>query len=157
MEKIQKEVLELSFSREDCEYTKFNIENHKMEFSADEDGILISIPFAESTPQCIKDRLNDIIFHEMNKYLESLECMSMPCCLRLNARMQIQYSNNESGTHYYLSMVITDIPEIEAGTWIDKDIDISSETVGFQSEFISYCQYQVNKTLFPFRLEKAKV
>ena len=68
-----------------------------------------------------------------------------------------QYSNNESDTHYYLSMVITDIPEIEAGTWIDKDIDISSETVGFQSEFISYCQYQVNKILFPFRLEKAKV
>ena len=143
----------MSFSREDCQYTKFNIENHKIEFSADEDGILISIPFAESTPQCIKD----IIFHEMNKYLESLECMSMPCCLRLNARMQIQYSNNESDTHYYLSMVITDIPEIEAGTWIDKDIDISSETVGFQSEFISYCQYQVNKILFPFRLEKAKV
>ena len=54
-------------------------------------------------------------------------------------------------------MVITDIPEIEAGTWIDKDIDISSETVGFQSEFISYCQYQVNKTLFPFRLEKARI
>ena len=72
----------MSFSREDCQYTKFNIENHKIEFSADEDGILISIPFAESTPQCIKDRLNDIIFHEMNKYLESLECMSMPCCFK---------------------------------------------------------------------------
>lgn len=147
----------MSFNREDCEYTKFNIENRKMEFSADEDDILISIPFAEDTPQCIKDRLNDIIFHEMNKYLAPSEYMSMPCCLRLNARMQIQYSNNESDTHYYLSMVITDIPEIEAGTWIDKDIDISSETVGFLSEFISYCQYQVNKTLFPFRLEKARI
>lgn len=142
----------MSFSREDCEYTKFNIENHKVEFSSDEDGILISIPFAEDTPQCIKDKLNDIIFKKMNKYLEPLECMSMPCCLRLNARMQIQYSNNKSDTHYYLSMVITDISEIEAGTWIDKSIEITSETPDFQNEFISYCQYQVNKILFPFRL-----
>lgn len=31
----------MSFNREDCEYTKFNIENRKMEFSADEDGILM--------------------------------------------------------------------------------------------------------------------
>lgn len=140
----------MTFSREDCEYTKFNIENHKMEFSADEDGILISTPFAEDTPQCIKNKLNDIIYQEMNKYLETVECMSMPCNLRLNARMQVQYSNNELDTRYYLSMVITDIPEIQAGTWIDKDIDIFSEAVGFQNEFISYCQYQVNKILFPF-------
>lgn len=142
----------MSFNREDCGYTKFNIENHKIEFVADEDGILISIPFADDTPQCIKDKLNDIIYQEMNKYLETLECMSMPCCLRLNARMQIQYSSNESESHYYLSMVITDIPEIEAGTWIDKDIDIFSETSDFQNEFIAYCQYKVNKILFPFRL-----
>ena len=93
----------MSFSREDCQYTKFNIENHKIEFSADEDGILISIPFAESTPQCIKDRLNDIIFHEMNKYLESLECMSMPCCLRLNARMRLRNkSKSNNCTKLYL-------------------------------------------------------
>lgn len=147
----------MSFSREDCEYTKFNIENHKMEFSSNEEGILISIPFASDTPQCIKDRLNDIIYQEMNKYLETEECMSMPCCLKLNARMQIQYSNKESAPHYYLSMVITDIPEIQAGTWIDKSIDIFSETSDFQNEFMAYCQYKVNKTLFPFRLEKARI
>lgn len=140
----------MSFSREDCQYTKFNIENHKMEFSADEDGILLSIPFAEDTPQCIKDRLNDSIYQEINKYLETIRYMSMPCNLRLNASMQVQYSNKEADTHYYLSMVITNIPEIEAEIWIDKSIDISSETVGFQNEFISYCQYQVNKMLFPF-------
>lgn len=146
----------MSFSREDCEYTKFNIENNKIEFSADEDGILISIPFADDTPQCIKNRLDDIIYQEMNKYLETVECMSMPCWLRLNARMQIQYSNKESDPHYYLSMVITDIPQIQAGTWIDKDIDIFFETSDFQNEFIAYCQYKVNKTLFPFRIEKSK-
>ena len=142
----------MSFSKEDCEYTKFNIESHKIEFSADENGILISIPFADDTPQCIKDRLNDIIYQEMNKYLETVECMSMPCCLRLNARMQIQYSNNEAEPHYYLSIVITDIPEIYAGTWIEKDVNIFSETSGFQNEFLTYCQYQLNSLLFPFRL-----
>ncbi len=142
----------MSFSREDCEYAKFNIENHKIEFAADEDGILISIPFADDTPRCIKDKLNDIIYREMNKYLETVECMSMPCNLRLNARMQIQCYNDESDPHYYLSMVITDIPEIEAGTWIDKDIDIYSEASSFQNEFIPYCQYKVNRFLFPFRL-----
>ncbi len=142
----------MSFSREDCEYTKFNIENHRIEFAADEDGILISIPFADDTPQCIKDRLNDVLYQEMNKYLETVECMSMPCNLRLNARMQIQCYNDDSDPYYYLSMVITNIPEIEAGTWIDKDIDIYAEAFGFQNEFIAYCQYKVNRFLFPFRL-----
>lgn len=149
-------VLELNFSREDCEYTKFNIENHKMEFSAGEDGILISIPFAEDTPQCIKDKLNDIIFQEMNKHLETIGCMPMPCNLMLNARMQIQHSDNGPDTHYYLSMVITDIPEIQAGTWIDKGIEIFCETAAFQNEFIAYCQHKVNKILFPFRLGRQK-
>lgn len=146
----------MSFSREDCQYTKFNIENHKMEFSADEDGILISIPFVEDTPQCIKDKLNGIIYQEMNQYQETVECMPMPCNLRLNARMQVQYSNDEIDPRYYLSMVITDIPEIEAGTWIDKDIDICFEGSDFQNEFIAYCQYQVNKILFPLRLGRQK-
>lgn len=149
----------MSFSREECEYTKFNIENHKIEFDVSgEDGILISVPFADDTPQCIKDKLNDIIYQEMNKYLETVveECMGMPCCLRLNARMQIQYSDNEFAPHYYLSMVITDIPEIAAGTWIDKDIEICSETFSFQNEFISYCQCQLNKILFPFQLDNQK-
>lgn len=35
-------IKELSFSKEDCEYTKFNIENHKIEFdSSGDNGILI--------------------------------------------------------------------------------------------------------------------
>lgn len=143
----------MSFTREDCEYTKFNIENHKIEFAADEDGILISIPFADDTPQCIKDKLNDIIYREMNKYLETVRCMSMPCNMRLNARMQIQCCNDESDPQYYLSMVITDIPEMEAGTWIDESININSETSRFQNEFIAYCQYKVNETLFPFSVK----
>lgn len=141
------------FNKEDCEYTKFNIENHKIGFAVSgDDGILISIPFVDNTPQCIKDKLNDIIYQEMNKYLETVECMSMPCCLRLNASMQIQcHNDDEHDPQYYISMVITDIPEIEAGTWIDKSINIHSETSKFRNEFVAYCQYQVNKLLFPIR------
>ncbi len=49
-------------------------------------------------------------------------------------------------------MVITDIPEIEAETWIDESININSETSSFRNDFISYSQYQINETLFPFQL-----
>lgn len=143
----------MGFSREGCGYTKFNIENSKIEFSISGDnGILISIPFMDDTPQCIKDKLNDIIYQEMNKYLETVGCMPMPCCLRLNARMQVQcYNDGELDPQYYISMVITDIPEIQAGTWIDKTVNIFSEISKFQNEFISYCQWQLDKVLFPFR------
>lgn len=142
----------MNFSREDCDYTKFNIENQKIRFeTSGEDGVLISIPFMDDTPQWIKDKLNDIIYQEMNKYLETVECMSMPCCLRLNASMQVQcYNDEELDPSYYIAMVITDIPEIQAGTWIEKTVNIFSETSKRRNEFISYCHYQLNKLLFPF-------
>lgn len=142
----------VSFSREDCDYTKFNIENQKIGFATSgEEGVLISIPFMDDTPQWIKDKLNDIIYQEMNKYLETVRCMSMPCCLRLNASMQVQCHNDEElDPYYYISMVITDIPEIQAGTWIEKTVNIFSETSKRRNEFISYCHYQLNKLLFPF-------
>ena len=84
------------FSKEDCEYTKFNIENHKITFdSCDGETVLISVPFTEDTPQCLKDKLNDIILAEMNKNLDKAECMLYPCDLLLNARMQVQCYNDE--------------------------------------------------------------
>ena len=147
-------VSKLSFSREDCEYTKFNIENNKIEFAiSGDDGILISIPFLDDTPQCIKDKLNDIIYQEMNVYLDMVECMSMPCGLKLNASMQVPcYNDEELDPQYYISIAITDLlPEISNGIWIDKSVNIFSETSDFRNGFISYCQYQLNKILFPFR------
>ena len=126
-----------------------------IEFVTAEHGVLISVPFADDTPQCIKDRLNDIIYEEMNKYQQTVECMPVPCCLRLNARMQIQYSYDDS-PQYYISVVITDIPEIDAGTWIDRDMNIVSETSEFQHEFISYCKYKVKQILFPFCTDSQK-
>lgn len=139
----------LSFSREECEYTKFNIENSKIEFDISGDnGILISIPFMDDTPQSIKNKLNDIIYQEMNKYLETVEeCMYMPCYLKLNARIQIQYSNDGSNPQYYISMVITDIPEMESGTWIDKDVLVTSSSE-LHNETVAYCRYKLDKILF---------
>lgn len=136
------------FSKEDCEYTKFNIENHKITFdSCDGETVLISVPFTEDTPQCLKAKLNDIIFTEMNKYLETVECMLNPCNLVLNARMQVQcYNDEEIDPHHYISITITDL--IGGGTWIDKTVNIFSESSKFINEFKSYCQYQVNKILF---------
>ena len=148
-------MLRMSFNRDDCEYTKFNIENSTIEFVADESGVLISVPFGDDTPQCIKDRLNDIIYEEMNKYQQRVECMPVPCCLRLNARMQIQYCYNVN-PQYYISVVITDIPEIDAGTWIDRDMNIVSETSEIQNEFISYCRHKVKQILFPFDIDNHK-
>ena len=148
-------MLRMSFNRDDCEYTKFNIENSTIEFVADESGVLISVPFGDDTPQCIKDRLNDIIYEEMNKYQQRVECMPVPCCLRLNARMQIQYCYNVN-PQYYISVVITDIPEIDAGIWIDRDMNIVSETSEIQNEFISYCRHKVKQILFPFDIDNHK-
>lgn len=141
----------MCFSKEDCVYTKFNIENHKIDFAdSGNGGILISIPFMDDTPYCIKDKINHIIYQEMNKYLKTVECMSIPCNLVLNARMQVQCCNDGGLVpQYYISIVITDIPEINYGTWIEKTVNINSESIEFRNEFISYCRYQLDKVLFP--------
>jgi len=155
MEKLMKRYCFMSFSREDCEYTKFNIENHKIGFAisgVDDDCILISIPFSDDTPQCIKDKLNDIIYQEINNYRKTVECMSFPCGLRLNASMRIQcHTGKEFDPQYYLSIIITDVLKMETETWIEKSVNINSETSEFRNEFIPYCQYQVNKLLFPIK------
>ena len=50
-------------------YTDFNIENHNIAFGGNsENDILISIPFAEDTPQCVKDRLNEVIGQGMDEW-----------------------------------------------------------------------------------------
>lgn len=136
------------FSKEECQYTNFRLENNKMEFDVSgENGILISIPFVNDTPQCIKDKLNSIIYQEINK---KPDIKYMPCGLLLCARMQVLcYNDKELDSRYLMSVVITDT--IDYSTNIDVNIDIFSETSDFRSEFISYCQYRVNKILFPIK------
>jgi len=143
----------MSFSREDCEYTKFNIENHKIEFDVSgENGILISIPFTDDTPQCIKDKLNDIIYQGMEEWSKTETDIDIPKSekLLLCVRMQVLCHNDEElSPQYYISVVITD--PIEYCVDIDKTVNIFSETSSFRNDFISYCQYQVNKILFPIK------
>lgn len=95
-------------------YTDFNIENHNIIFSGNsEDDILISTPFAGDTPQCVKDRLNDIIGQGMDEWErlgtwdEILEqaYMPEPKDLLLNARMQINYGHN-LGVRYYIALLL---------------------------------------------------
>ena len=142
----------MSFSREDCKYTKFNIENHKIEFDVSgEHGVLISIPFTDDTPQCIKDKLNDIIYQGMEEWSKTESDMDIPKSekLLLCVRMQVLCHNDEElSPQYYISVVITD--PIEYWVDIDKTVNIFSETSKFRNEFISYCQWQLNKGLFPF-------
>ena len=139
-------------------YTDFNIENHNITFSGNsENDILISIPFAGDTPQCVKDRLNEVIGQGMDE-LERLGTwdgileqayMPEPKDLLLNARMQINYDHN-LGVQYYIAITITDFelkPDM-TGICIDKDV-LVSQSSGLYNEFVAYCRYQLDKVLFP--------
>ena len=138
-------------------YTDFNIENHNITFSGNsEDDILISIPFARDTPQCVKDRLNDIISQGMDEWTRlgtwdgilEQAYMPEPKDLLLNARMQINYVHN-LGVQYYIAITITDFelkPDC-TGICIDKDV-LVSQSCGLHNEFVAYCRHQLDRLLF---------
>lgn len=134
-------------------YTDFNIENHNIAFGGNsENDILISIPFAEDTPQCVKDRLNEIISQGMDEWarLGTLvqAYMPKPKDLLLNARMQISYDHN-LGVRYYIAITITDFelkPDM-TGICIDKDVLVNSSSE-LHKEFVAYCRYQLDRLLF---------
>lgn len=86
----------MNFTREECRYTNFHIENSRISFDGEGQDILVSVPFADDTPKCIVEKLNSMVYREINRHLESLEDTSvwLPCNwkphnLVLNARMQI--------------------------------------------------------------------
>lgn len=138
-------------------YTDFNIENHNITFSGNsENDILISIPFAEDTPKCIKDELNEIISHGMDEWARlgtwdgilQQAYMPEPKDLLLNARMQISYKHN-LGVRYYIAITITDFglkPDM-MNICIDKDVLVSVSS-RLYNEFVAYCRYQLDKVLF---------
>ena len=138
-------------------YTDFNIENHNIIFSGNsEDDILISTPFAGDTPQCVKDRLNDIFGQGMDEWerlgtwdgILEQAYMPEPKDLLLNARMQINYDHN-LGVRYYIVITITDF-ELNSdmtGICIDKDV-LVSQSSGLYNEFVAYCRYQLDRLLF---------
>ncbi len=138
-------------------YADFNIENHNITFGGNsEDDILISIPFARDTPQCIKEKLNDIISQCMDEWARlgtwdgilEQAYMPEPKDLLLNARMQINYGHN-LGVRYYIAITITDFelkPDM-TGICIDKDVLVDSPSELY-NEFVAYCRYQLDRLLF---------
>lgn len=145
----------MNLNKEECHYTKFNIENHEIIFGCSGDsGILVSIPFTKNTPQSIVDKLNEVIFHGMDEWSRLGTWngllkgnMLEPKHLLLNARMQISY-DHESGVKYYIAVTITDFEPDAIGTWIDNDIRIDPADVLYH-EMAEYCGEQLNKILFP--------
>lgn len=140
----------MGFTREECEYTNFNIGNAPITFSCDnEKNVLISIPFADDTPQCVKDKLNEILWQEMNKALEEniIEgCFPRPHTLLLEARMQINY-DYELGVQYYITI---DVSDFDFCHLITKDVSISASSPSeLHKEMVSYCRYKLDKILFP--------
>ena len=67
----------MNFTREECRYTNFHIENSRISFDGEGGDLLVSIPFADDTPQCIKEKLNSMIYQEISKHLKSLESVSI--------------------------------------------------------------------------------
>lgn len=137
------------------QYTDFNIENHNITFDdSGKDGVLISIPFADDTVQCIKDKLNEIISQGMDEWARLgtwngivKGYMPAPKDLLLNARMQIRY-DRELGVQYYIVATITElIPDVKE-IWIDKEVLVTSSSE-LHNEVVSYCRYKLDKILFP--------
>lgn len=150
----------MNFTREDCRYTNFHLENDKINFDGEGRELLVSVPFSDDTPECIVEKLNSMVYEEIRRHLKSLEGVSIwmpcnwkPCNLVLNARMQIQVCEGDRmEPQYYIVITITDyLPELCVGTWIDKAVDISSEALDFRGQFISYCRNKVDQVLFPVR------
>lgn len=145
----------MDLNKDECQYTKFNIENHEITFECSGDsGILVSIPFTENTPQSIVDKLNEVIFHGMDEWSRlgtwnGILKGNVPESkdLLLNACMQMSY-DHESGVKYYIAVTITDLEPDVTGTWIDKDICIDP-AAALDHEMAEYCREQLNKILFP--------
>lgn len=140
-----------NFTREECEYTNFIIEKTSITFSCDNNkNVLISIPITDDTPQCIKEKLNEVLWENMNKFLDSLDyfgCMNNPCNCLLSARMQVIY-DGELGVQYYLAFKVQETVE-DFETYFDNCVLISTEEYELHNEFVSYCRYKLDKILFP--------
>ena len=141
-------------------YSDFNIENHDITFGCDDEkNVLISIPFADDTPQCIKDKLNEVINSGIEEWLRlrtygdgiSTVNMPEPKDLLLNARIQINY-DHELGVQYYIAATMTELIPDKEEFLIDKDVLVSpqiSTPFELHSEVVSYCRYKLDKILFP--------
>lgn len=148
------------FTREECKHTQFfNNNNTYINFGIDgNQDCLISIPVTEEMPECIKDKLNDLLYEKMNemknKYSGDFPC---PKELDLDARIQVNYNHLE-GTEYYISGIITEV--IPASH--DMDIFIVAEckvkhNTEIEDEFIKYCQQKLKRQYSEERMETMQI
>lgn len=132
-------------------YKDFNIENNSITFDTDGDGVLISIPFMDSTPDILKNKLDEIINWQLEEWLSNnmIEgCMPTAENLLLNARMLINYRYGKE-PKYYIDAIITDLySEIGLDVWVKGTCDIQSEVSELRNEFIAYCRNELDKLLF---------
>ena len=132
-------------------YKDFNIENHSITFDTDGDGVLISIPFMDSTPDILKNKLDELINWQLEEWLSNniIEgCMPTAENLLLNARMLINYCYGKE-PKYYIDAIITDLySEIGMDVWVKGTCDIQSEVSELRNEFITYCRNELDKVLF---------
>ena len=148
------------FTREECKHTQFfNNNNTYINFGIDgNQDCLISIPVTEEMPECITDKLNDLLYEKMNemknKYSGDFPC---PKELDLDARIQVNYNHLE-GTEYYISGIITEV--IPASH--DMDIFIVAEckvkhNTEIEDEFIKYCQQKLKRQYSEERMETMQI
>ncbi len=119
-----------------------------------DDTPLISIYFLDDTPDCIKDKLDEIITESIYEYTvnesikeELLELKNLELC----ARMQI--NRNELGVvEYYIAVLITGFTTNNSGKELEVNINkdyLVDSTSEIYDEFISYCRRKINEFLFP--------
>ena len=142
-----------NFTREECVYTNFLAkDNRNITFSGGEKGrdITISIPITDDVPQCIKDKLNEVLWESMNNSLEErgyFGCMFRPPACTLDAKMQIIY-DWELGVQHYLAFEVREA-EMYEEIYFENHVLISTSDYELHNEFASYCRYKLDKILFP--------
>lgn len=132
-------------------YADFIVEPRKvlLEFTA-KDGILIVVPHAYDTPECVKERLDQIINYEFSEYLSNNEsCMLCPKDFKLDADLVLE-NDKETGTQYFLSIIINDFmaKRAEDEIFIHKNYIITKDDGAVYGAMKLYFQNYVNNTLF---------
>lgn len=115
------------------------------------DGILISIPFLDNIPDCIKERLDQIVNYEFSEYLSNNQSSTLfPHDFTLDADLQLK-NDKESGTQYFLSIMLLDLitKDAEDEILIQKSYLITHDDNEVYNAMKSYFQDYVNNTLFP--------
>lgn len=133
-------------------YADFNIEHRKVLLNITEkDGVQIIIPLADDAPECVKEKLDQIVNYEFNEYLRNNKnCTLCPQDFTLDADLVLE-NDKELGTQYFLSILMLDLISKYASDEIviQNTYAITQDDGVLYSAMKSYFQGYVNNTLFP--------